>query len=345
MYVSILLVRVLLSELQRRDIPEQRLLEGTSIDAAALANMRATIDVGEWASLLVRALEITGDPALGLALGEHWSPSMLQLVGQLISSCRTLRDALAAFDHYRPLIGNHSKWTLHEEGDRAYLFLDPEATHPIASRVGIEAVMTLAYRIGRTLFRTGDESRDEVWVKHEAPAYAAQYARVFPCKVRFKQPRNAFVFPREHLDIAQPHGDQTVHDVLRSNADVLLRERESESVAERVRAILRYEPDVAHVDVRRIANQLGMNVRALRRRLGAEQSPLSNLLDEARLRVARSELRKPGASIKEVAHGLGFSEASAFHRAFKRWSGQTPAQYVKQAIDRPSASLDAAPRA
>jgi hypothetical protein len=84
------------------------------------------------------------------------------------------------------------------------------------------------------------------------------------------------VFPRVYLDLPQPHGDVTMHQVLRNSAEVLLREREAESVAERVRAILRYEPDVAHVDVRRIATQLGMNVRALRRRLGAEQSPLSN---------------------------------------------------------------------
>jgi AraC-like DNA-binding protein len=168
---------------------------------------------------------------------------------------------------------------------------------------------------------------------------------VFSCKVRFGQPRYAFVFPRAYLDITQPHSDETVHQVLRSNADVLLRERESESVAERVRAILRYEPDVARVDVRRIATQLGMNVRALRRRLGAEQAPLSSLLDEARLRVARTELRKPGASIKEVAHGLGFSEASAFHRAFKRWSGETPAQYVKETLSHATNTLDAATRA
>lgn len=329
----------------RRNIAERQLLEGSSVDPAALANMRATIDIEEWGTLLMRAVELTRDPAIGLAVGEHWSPSMLQVVGQLISSCRTMRDALAVFDRYRPLLGNNAKWTLAEQGDRAYLYLDPEVTHPVASRIGLEAVMTLTYRIGRDLFPASDDAQEEVWFRHEAPAYVAQYSRVFPCKVRFGQPRNAFVFARDKLDIAQPHSDDTVHQVLRSNAEVLLRERESESVAERVRAILRYEPDVAHVDVRRIATQLGMNVRALRRRLGAEHAPLSNLLDEARLRVARTELRKPGASIKEVAHGLGFSEASAFHRAFKRWSGQTPAQYVKQAVTRTGNTLDAVSRA
>lgn len=345
MYVSILLVRVLLSELLRRNISERQLLEGTSIDAASLSNMRATIDLTQWGALLVRAVELTRDPAIGLALGEHWTPSMLQVVGQLISSCRTMRDALTVFERYRPLLGNNSKWTLAEEGDRAYLYVDPELEHPVATRIGFEAVMTLTYRIGRSLFRSDDEANDEVWFQHEAPSYAAQYARVFACKVRFGQPRNAFVFSRATLDIAQPHGDDTVHQVLRSSADVLLRERESESVAERVRAILRYEADVARVDVRRIATQLGMNVRALRRRLGAEQAPLSSLLDEARLRVARTELRKPGASIKEVAHGLGFSEASAFHRAFKRWSGQTPAQYVKETVAPGANALEAVSRA
>ena len=330
MYVSILFVRMILSELRRRGIEDQVLLQGSSIDAATLANLRATISLEDYAALLMRAVEITGDQALGLSMGEHWSESMLQVVGQLLVACRTMRDAFTMFARYMPLIANNVQCSLEEQGDRAYLFFDSAVEHPVASRIGFEAMLGFTYRFGRRFARTGEETADEVWFRYPAPPYAEKYRRLFNCTVRFDQPRYAFVFAREYLDMPQVHGDETVREVLQTSAELLLRERESESVAERVRGILRYEEDLVGVDARRIANQLGMNVRALRRRLGSEGAPLGSLRDEARLRIARRELSKPGASIKEVAHGLGFSEASAFHRAFKRWSGQTPAQFIKE---------------
>jgi AraC-like DNA-binding protein len=340
-YVSILFVRMLLSELRLRNIPDSALLAGTSIDAATLANLRATIPTEQWVALLMRAHELTGDPALGIAMGESWSQSMLQVVGQLLVACRTMREALALFERYQPLLGNNSTWKLEERGDTAYLYCDDVMEHPLAARICIEAVMMLTYRIGRGFVTEGTSSADEIWFRHTEPSYAKQYARVFQCPLRFAQPRNALVFSRRVLDLPQPHSDETMLELLRASADALLRERESESVAERVRALLRYEQDIDRMNVRYIAGRLNMNVRALRRRLGSEQSPLSNLLDEARLRIAQRELSKPGASIKEVAHGLGFSEASAFHRAFKRWSGQTPAQFMKD--DPQTGSLPALP--
>lgn len=330
MYVSILFVRMLLSELRLRGLADSALLEGSSVDAASLANLRATISTPEWEALLVRAIELTGDPGLGLAMGESWSSSMLQVVGQLVVSCRTMRDALSVFERYRSLLGNNSAWQLEERDDTAWLYLDHALRHPVAAPVSMEAVLSLTYRIGRGF--SGQIAAKEVWFSHPEPAYAAQFARVFDCPVRFGQPRNALVFARRALDYVAAHNDATMREVLRTGADALLRERQAESLTDRVRALLRYEQDVSRMNVRHIAGLLNMNVRALRRRLGAERAPITNLLDEARLRVAQRELSRPDASIKVVAHQLGFSEPSAFHRAFKRWSGQTPAQFMKEQL-------------
>lgn len=326
MYVSIIFVRMLLSTLRLRDIPDAALLSGTTIDEATLADLRATIPAKDWVSLILHALELTGDPALGIALGES-SPSMLQVVGQLMASCRTLRESLAAMQQYHALLSNNTTWQLEEEGETAFLFCEDAINHPVAARVSVEATVALAYRIGELLVAVG---ADEVWFQHPEPAYVSQYARVFSCPVRFSQPRNGLVFSRPLLDVTQPHGDEAMHELLSASAEALLRERESPSFTEKVRSVLRYENDIGHVNVRDIADRMHMKVRALRRRLMAEQTSITQLLDEARLRIAKRELERPGASIKEVAHSLGFSEASAFHRAFKRLSGQAPAAYIKE---------------
>jgi AraC-like DNA-binding protein len=337
-YISILLVRVLLSELRRRGLDDVTFLQGSSIDQATLADIRSTISMAEWATLLTHAVELTEDPALGLSMAEHWSQSKLQVIGQLVAACRTLREAFALFDRYKLLIGNNIRWTLEEHGELAAMFCDPTIEHPLATRVAFEAWLGIIHRLGRTFLCIDTDLESEVWFKHPAPPYAAEYARVFGRSVRFDQPRYAIIFRREYLDRAQPLGDETVVEVLSKSAELLLRERDAESMAERVRGLLRFEEDIHAIDVRRVALQLGLNVRALRRRLVAERVSLASLLDEARLRVARRELRKPGVSIKEAAYALGFSEASAFHRAFKRWSGQTPAQYIKELEGHPSSA-------
>jgi AraC-like DNA-binding protein len=324
---------VLLSELRRRGLDDHSVLEGTSIDAAVLADMRSTIPMAEWGVVLTRAVELSGDQAFGLAMGENFSQSKLQVIGQLISSCKTLREAFTMFSRYSTLVGNNVQWVLEEHGEWAYLFCDPTIEHPVATRVAFEAWLAIIHRIGRAFLCTEQDPASEVWFKHSAPVYAAEYERVFQCAVLFDQPRYAIVGSRDYLDRVQPLSDDTVRDVLTSSAEILLREREADGIAERVRGLLRFEEDIQAIEVRRIAQHVGLNVRALRRRFSVEGVSLASLLDEARLRIAQRELRKPGISIKEAAYALGFSEASAFHRAFKRWSGQTPAQYIKELED------------
>ena len=113
--------------------------------------------------------------------------------------------------------------------------------------------------------------------------------------------------------------------VLRETADNLHRQSTgASSFAERVRHALRYEQDLVNVNFDRLASRWGMTRRTLRRRLSAEGQSLSDLLDEACCRQAKEELRRQDESIKEIAERLGYSETSAFHRAFKRWTGQTP---------------------
>ena len=73
--------------------------------------------------------------------------------------------------------------------------------------------------------------------------------------------------------------------------------------------------------------QLGMTARTLQRKLKEEGTSYQDLIDEVRCEVARRHLRRPAMAISEIAFALGFSETSAFHRAFKRWTGMTPKEY------------------
>lgn len=333
---SVLLVRVLLSEIRRRGLSERVLLEDTEVDEALLSDPRGTITVLTWAALIERAIQLTGDPALGLSIAEHWSHTKLELLGHLFGSCRTLRESYRMFDRYKPLLGNSIRWVLEERGDRSYFFFDPVINHPVITPVAFEAWMGAVTCFARGFLCVGGED-SEVWFRHQRPAYHAQYARVFEGTLRFGQPRYALVGPREYLDREQLLGDATTQAAFQRGADRLLAGISAGSAVERARAVLWFERDLQAVSAANTAKRLGLSERELRRRISAERHSLPKLLDEARLRIAREALGRPGISIKEAAYALGYSESSAFFRAFKRWSGQTPLAYMRQLSDPSSA--------
>jgi len=115
---------------------------------------------------------------------------------------------------------------------------------------------------------------------------------------------------------------------LRARADQLLAETTAtERLAERIVDGLKLQLQLGIADPAGIARRLGMTLRSLQRRLQASSLSMSRLIDDARREVACASLRRADVPIKDIAHRLGFSEPSAFHRAFKRWTGMTPLQF------------------
>jgi AraC-like DNA-binding protein len=330
MCVSIVTVRAVVGELRSRRIDPAPLLDELGIDARSLGDLRNTVSVETLDRLVRRALELTREPALGLLLGSQTPQSALQIVGPLMLSCGTLREAIAQFQRYAQLFVVGVRWTL-QEGPETSRFTFRIGLPPgVLSRFFHEYVAALAARVGAHFHEAADARITEVRFEHAAPSYVAQYEQFFHCPVRFGAKENTIEFPTRRLDLVQVHGDSMLRAMLTDTADRLLREREGNSTAERVRTMLRYRRDLSSLDANSLARAVGLSPRALRRRLGVEGASVTSLLDEARLRVACEDLKRPESSIKEIAERLGFSEASAFHRAFKRWTGVTPAQYSKQ---------------
>ena len=118
MDVSILFVRMLVAELQRRDIDVGVALQGTTITEADLEDIRTRVPLARFDALLKRTLELSDDPAFGLALGLHAPGNALQVLGYLMLSSRSLRLAFEAFLEHAGYLAEGVRWELREQGER-----------------------------------------------------------------------------------------------------------------------------------------------------------------------------------------------------------------------------------
>jgi AraC-like DNA-binding protein len=161
---------------------------------------------------------------------------------------------------------------------------------------------------------------------YPAPDYAPEYTRILGPQVEFDAPEIAFEFDAALLDVPQLQHNARIYEATEREAELALaRLVRDKQHTERVR---RYLDEVFPTlpDMDQAARQLGMAERSLRRRLAAEGASFHELLVEARVNGALRLLRNPDCSIKEAAYKMGFASSSAFHRAFKRWTGMSPSE-------------------
>ncbi len=151
----------------------------------------------------------------------------------------------------------------------------------------------------------------------------------------FDAPSMALVYPEAILERSMLASNASLHEVARAHADsqlVRLREDahgDSVDLAARVRAAAEERLESGDATLDRIASAVGTSARTLQRRLRESGTSLRAVLDDARRAIAMRELARETRTVTDVAFLLGFSETSAFDRAFRRWTGTTPAAYRK----------------
>jgi AraC-like DNA-binding protein len=166
---------------------------------------------------------------------------------------------------------------------------------------------------------------------YPAPPHAAEVERVLGCPVRYGSDAIRLHFPASWLDTARLHANPELmrlleHQAERNLADLITPRR----LSARVRAAILDGQDGLRPTMTAMARRLGLSERSLRRRLAEETLTYAEVVEQALAEAARRLLEDPQVTIQDVADRLGFSEASAFHRAFKRWTGLTPRQFRNQ---------------
>jgi AraC-like DNA-binding protein len=168
---------------------------------------------------------------------------------------------------------------------------------------------------------------------------AADYRLFFGAPVRFSQPVSRLAFDAAVLKLPISRSEQALKQFLRgAPANILVRYRYDAGLAATVRKRLRQVPPASWTDFDALAAQMRMSPSTLRHRLQAEGQNYAAIKDEIRRDLSIEMLQKTARSVGEIAARLGFSEPSAFHRAFRKWTGRSPAAFRREtgpAADRP----------
>ncbi len=305
-------------------------IAAAGIDAGVLGDPDARIPMERVVAFVTAAVEQTGDDHLGLHMAERAELSSFDAPFYAMHSSATLGAAYERLARYQRLFHDTSRLELRVGDVHATLrHRLPGGVHP--ARQGAEFVIASWVRTGRAV--TGvDWAPLEVRFAHAAPADASDHARFFRAPLRFATGENSFALAVELLALPCTRADATLAALLdRYAAERISRSPGTGGLADRARSLLESELGSGEVRATQLAKRLGMSVRSLNRVLAAEGTTYQSLLDGVRLELAARRLTDPRSSVWEVAFQLGFSDLSAFYRAFRRWTGTTPAEFRARA--------------
>ncbi|HYC52105.1 MAG TPA: AraC family transcriptional regulator [Gemmatimonadaceae bacterium] len=287
----------------------------------------------------------TGDPLVGLHMAETYSPGALDILGYVVLSCRTVGDVLDRVAKYMPILNDGMRIDIVREGKRAYCRCTfVESMDNYLLRDARQPVDTTWAGIARELRRLTPKplAPAEVWLRRSAPSSqeAREYVRVFGSQVKFGTREDRFYLPVSHLDERLHSANPALLHAFEQHADgVIARLDTVGSRSQLVAGVLAQRLKGSVPALKEVARALSMSDRNLQRALRNDGTTYQKLLDQVRRDLAISHLGNAQTSASQVGFLLGFSEPSAFHRAFRRWTGKAPNAYRADrigAINRPA---------
>jgi AraC-like DNA-binding protein len=296
------------------------------LDPEMFRDPKARLPVRLLDAAFLRAASLIPDLAFALRAAECWHPSNLGPVGYAWLSSGSLRTALKRFDRYSRILG--SQYRDHCVEDAAglrYVFDHGRGDAPIGL---VMTDFTLSMILSMCRMNYGAELHPvSVRLRRLEPKDPTPWVRFFGCEIAFGASEDSFLLDRRTAEMPLPSGNQE----LAAAFDLILNEQlaalTKTDLQTRCKALLLQQLTSGEPSEEVLAQQLNMSGRTLQRKLGELGLTYGQVLAETRYELAQRYLDDPNRSVTEITFLLGFSEHSAFTRAFKRWSGQAPTAY------------------
>lgn len=332
--VSVRSIRPVLGYLAANRHDTAEALRAADIDAACVADPEGRVPHRAAIALWEAAGQMTQDPDLGLHVGEGIRPGAFGALDYAVRTSATLGAGYARLFRYHRVLHDTVEAAL--EIDGRYAVLSHRLPLPGGAPRPVSESILCAWMIGGRQATGVDWAPRQVRFPHAEPADTSEHRRLFRAPLRFGHTRSELVLDRQLLDLPMVQADAALQTIVEAQVQAL-HERVAlpDSTADSVRSILGRWLCDGEPRLETLARELHMSPRTLNRRLQDEGTGFQHILAEVRRELAERHLREGRLAIGEITFLLGFSEASAFHRAFKRWTGVTPAAYRSAGIPSP----------
>ncbi len=326
--VSVSITQTLVKALQHYAVDNvDALLQESGIDPATLAQPENRIDFACQEQLWQLAQSASGDEAFALKFAQQSQPASFNMAGYIAINSRTIGDAMDAVEIYQKTAGEGGSFAF--QRDDQFLTIDYHPVHPEAQISPVRSCGMLAATLVLGRWLVGDSyTPQQVKLSLTTPSDPCVFEDFFQCPVSFEQKRDCMHFPRALEQSPIPHASLDLLQMMKQRAEKLIREStQHTSMASQVSALIANSLLGQEPDRGSIADKLAMSQRTLQRKLAKEDTSYQEVLDQTRHRLAKDYLQQLQLTITDIAYLLGFTEPSAFYRAFKKWHGMTPGQY------------------
>ncbi len=320
----------------KHGVDRKTMFSAASLTEADLKNPDARISADSYGTVIETAIKLTGDTGLPMRHAADQRLQHLSIVGLIVATAGTLSETIHQLNRYVSLVADTPLSKMDHRFElvqmRSETWLVDALPVNLAGPDAIEA--TFASFVSS--YRNTEPSIPfavEVTVTFDPPPHTDLYQEIFGVPTRFCAERNALRIHPHWVTFQKPDAPQYALSLFVDHADALLASlKETETLRARVEEQILRALHQGPVARDRVARELGVSERTLHRRLKDEGMTYAEVYDSVRDRMAREYLKTDRVTVAEVAFLLGFSESSAFVRAFRRWTGSSPSDFRQSLV-------------
>jgi AraC-like DNA-binding protein len=324
--IAICFVAAALQSVRGRGLNADELLAKVGLSANLLEMPQARVSAKHYGALW-RAIAAALDDEFFGQDSRRMKAGSFAMLCHAVLGCKTLGQALDRSLRFYSLILDDMSGSLGRDSQEARIVLHERVPGADKRVFAHELLLMLLYGVSCWLVgRRIPILRTEF--SYAEPAHSAEYRLMYCADLRFNRPNTLLAFHAGHLDLPVVQNERSAKEFLASAPEnILLKYKNVSSLAARVRRRLRQVLPGPVPDFDRLAREMGMTPATMRRRLQEEGESYQSIKDQLRRDLAISYLSHTRRTVIDIALELGFAERSAFHRAFRKWTGASPGEF------------------
>jgi AraC-like DNA-binding protein len=324
--IAICFVAAALQSVRDRNLNADELLATVGLSPSLLQVPQARVSAKHYGALW-RTIAVTLDDEFFGQDSRRMKAGSFAMLCHSVLSCKTLGQALERSLRFYAVILDDISGACARDAKEARVTLHERVAGASQRVFAHELLLMLIYGVSCWLVgRRIPILRAEF--SYAEPAHSAEYRLMYCADLSFNRPNTAISFEASYLDLPVVQNEGSLKEFLRTAPEsILLKYKNGSSLTARVRRRLRQFPPSDVPDFEGLAGELNITPATMRRRLHEEGASYQSIKDELRRDLAISYLSHSSRSVMDIAMELGFSERSAFHRAFRKWTGASPGEF------------------